>query len=643
MDTTDDIVAVEAEYAALRRDPRRPLSRFVAVSLAYGRMLAEPDPAQAAEVYALALDTLHDPPAPAEAGVVLDLIRALRPVAEQLDLADAELDAIERERRLLDHELIPSEPGGREALCRRAAAIHFAKGHVAEGFDELMNGLRSSGLDGLDGLATDLVLAVRRRRVPSEMLAGLENMWVELRRRHFDGNWPLWCLTALGALRLDADDVLTAQMYVRRAESILGHLDRPVAGALVGGWVALAAEDFQRAHDRFRFASNAADTDDRMRLLASAGLGESLICLGRADEARGPLAEAISYDIGDPSSVARCHELLAEIAAAEGRHADAYAHLQMTRRLEQIASGGAPPVTRLQADDELLSDGASDVTDVVDLRDRPIDLAALDDSEPGAASKANPKPTPAQLVIEGLRNGWFDLQFQAIVDNANHRPGAAEGLLLLQHPDLGVLTFDDLVNSDLDREVAAELCLWTIARAAEVLARWNTGGSSFAVVVKIADVQLTPALPLIVRTALARTGARAELLTVEIGCEVADSLDPTRAALLDDVRATGARVGISGFGSDLRSMDTLLRLPVDVVKLDPRLMGGDGVDSFGRRAVETVVALARTFGFQVIAAGIETEQQYDLQRHLGCDGAQGFRLVPPAPEPEFVEQLLHVA
>ena len=60
-------------------------SRFVEVSLAYGRMLAEPDPQSAAEVYGLALDTLHDPPAEAEVDIAIDLIRALRPVASDED------------------------------------------------------------------------------------------------------------------------------------------------------------------------------------------------------------------------------------------------------------------------------------------------------------------------------------------------------------------------------------------------------------------------------------------------------------------------------------------------------------------------------------------------------------------------------
>ena len=86
MDTTDAIVATEAEYELLLNDPRRPLSRFVEVSLGYGRMLAEPDPQRAVEVLSLALETLKDPPAPAEADTALELIRVQ---AEELSLVSA--------------------------------------------------------------------------------------------------------------------------------------------------------------------------------------------------------------------------------------------------------------------------------------------------------------------------------------------------------------------------------------------------------------------------------------------------------------------------------------------------------------------------------------------------------------------------
>ncbi len=641
MDTTHDIVAAEADYSALLNDPRRPLSRFVEASLTYGRMLAGPDPHRAAEVLSLALETLHDPPAEAEAAVAIDVIRTLRPVAAELGLAEIELDAIRRERRLIDLGLATSGPGGREALCRRAASVRFAADENGAAFGELMDGLRSCTSDGLNDLATDLVLAVRRRHVPDDLMADLESMWVELRRHRFDGNWPLWCLTALGALRLDADDVMTAQMYVRRAESILGHLDRPVAGVLVGGWVALAAGDFGRAHDRFTFAANAASPDERVRLLAAAGLGEALVCLGRAEEARAPLAEAIAYDVGDPFSVGRSHELLAEIAAADGRHAEAYRHLQMTRRLEQTGRSAVTTVPAVVP--AVVPAAVSGESDVVDLRDAPGSLPVPEPESVPAVVDLGPAATAARLVSDGLAEGRFRLAFQEIHDNSAHRAGAAEALLRLADPDGGTLQPSDFLDDLADADVAARLCAWTIDQACETSVRWNTGGRSFAVVVNVSPLQLTPALPLMVRQALARTGARPDLLTLELDGSSAADVGAADVSILTDVRATGARIGIDRFGGEFRSIDTLLRLPIDVVKLDRSVFGSGTLQPLERRMVDTVVALARAFGFEVIATGIEHAAQFELQQQFGCHGAQGFLLGRPVAESEFRARLADVA
>jgi EAL domain-containing protein (putative c-di-GMP-specific phosphodiesterase class I) len=212
----------------------------------------------------------------------------------------------------------------------------------------------------------------------------------------------------------------------------------------------------------------------------------------------------------------------------------------------------------------------------------------------------------------------------------------------MNHPDHGVLRPEQFLPGLTDRQIAEELCLWTVTRACEALARWNAGGAVFAVVVNVSEAQLTPALPVVVRTALARSGARADLLTLEVDGSSAGRIDADQIGVLNEVRATGARIGIDRFGSEFRSIDTLLKLPVDVVKFDRSVFGGGALQPLERRMVDTVVALARAFGFEVIATGIETPAQLDLQEQFGCHGAQGYLLGMPVPEPEF-RQLLNVA
>lgn len=164
-----------------------------------------------------------------------------------------------------------------------------------------------------------------------------------------------------------------------------------------------------------------------------------------------------------------------------------------------------------------------------------------------------------------------------------------------------------------------------------------------AVVVNVSEAQLTPALPVIVRTALARSGAPADLLTIEVDGAAAGRIGPHQIDLLNEVRSTGCRVGIDRFGGEFRSIDTLLRLPVDVVKLDRSVFGGGVLQPLERRMVDTVVALAKAFGFEVVATGIENEAQFALQHEFGCHGAQGYLLGSPAPEHEVAARLVGAA
>ncbi|MEZ5321012.1 MAG: EAL domain-containing protein [Microthrixaceae bacterium] len=281
----------------------------------------------------MALDTIHDPPDPTEVEAATDLVRELHRVAASIGMAEVELECIGRERRLLDMAG-PPPVGRREELCRRAAAVRFDRGQVVEGFGELMAGIRGADPDSLDAVATDVIVALQRHRLDAHTASDLEAAWVDLRQRELQAPWPMWCLTVLGALRLVAGDLVTARTYLRRADRVLGARPRPIACDLVAGRVAIESGDPERAYEHFRVAVEGHSPDDRVRLMAEAGLGEALVELGHTEHARQPLAEAISFEVGDPMSLARCHELLARIAAGDERFREAYEHLRITRRLE---------------------------------------------------------------------------------------------------------------------------------------------------------------------------------------------------------------------------------------------------------------------------------------------------------------------
>jgi len=106
------------------------------------------------------------------------------------------------------------------------------------------------------------------------------------------------------------------------------------------------------------------------------------------------------------------------------------------------------------------------------------------------------------------------------------------------------------------------------------------------------------------------------------------------------MQAMGARFAIDDFGSGYSSLDQLLSLPIDAVKLDLHLIGKLGVDPRQAALVRSIHDLASVIGQSVIVEGVETVTQLDELRTIGASHAQGYYLCRPVPVNDLAE---HVA
>ena len=91
----------------------------------------------------------------------------------------------------------------------------------------------------------------------------------------------------------------------------------------------------------------------------------------------------------------------------------------------------------------------------------------------------------------------------------------------------------------------------------------------------------------------------------------------------------GVSLAVDEFGSGAVSVDTLARLPVRRIKLDARLVAGIADNAHDKAAVQASVGLAKVLGVQVVAMGVENEEQLERLRWWGCDAYQGFLFSAP--------------
>jgi EAL domain-containing protein (putative c-di-GMP-specific phosphodiesterase class I) len=106
----------------------------------------------------------------------------------------------------------------------------------------------------------------------------------------------------------------------------------------------------------------------------------------------------------------------------------------------------------------------------------------------------------------------------------------------------------------------------------------------------------------------------------------------TAAALLAELRRGGLRVAIDDFGTGYSSLAYLKALPLDYLKIDKRLVEDIGGSARDQVVVRSVIDMARSLGLEVIAEGVETEEQLALLAREGCQIYQGFLCAPPVDE-----------
>ncbi len=110
-------------------------------------------------------------------------------------------------------------------------------------------------------------------------------------------------------------------------------------------------------------------------------------------------------------------------------------------------------------------------------------------------------------------------------------------------------------------------------------------------------------------------------------------------AALDELKRMGVCISIDDFGTGYSSLAYLKRLPADTLKIDKSFVRALGEDVEDTAIVQMIIDLAHTLGMEVIAEGVESEEQAEEPKEMGCDLGQGYHLAKPLP-PEDVPGFL---
>lgn len=252
----------------------------------------------------------------------------------------------------------------------------------------------------------------------------------------------------------------------------------------------------------------------------------------------------------------------------------------------------------------------------------------------------------SQLVDDlraAIKNDGLMLHYQPVVELATGRVEGVEALVRWNHPTRGFIMPDEFIPLAEDAGLISELGLWVLRTAVHQLRAWIDAAlveTRFSVRINISATDLQ-SLQFIedVRQVLKETGVKPEQVVLEL-TEVAivkgNELDRYS---LGGLRGLGVGIEIDDFGTGYSSISYLRRLPVDRVKVDRSLISGLDTDPSQPALVAAVLQLVRACGLEAVWEGVETAEQAEILRGLGCLSAQGYYFSRPLP-PEQIPALL---
>jgi diguanylate cyclase (GGDEF)-like protein len=232
------------------------------------------------------------------------------------------------------------------------------------------------------------------------------------------------------------------------------------------------------------------------------------------------------------------------------------------------------------------------------------------------------------------------LHYQPIVDLATGQTVAVEALVRWQHPERGMVPPLDFIPIAEETGLIVPIGRWVLNQACQDMAAWRERHPDRPLYshVNVSVNQMQSILD-DTRRALATTGAAPSSIVLEITESVMVHDTDTVVACLKELKALGVRLSLDDFGTGYSSLSYLRRLPIDLLKIDKAFVSGIAGDAEESSLGRAVVHIAKTLDLETAAEGIETTEELDVLRSLGCRFGQGFLFSRPVPLAEL-EQLL---
>lgn len=235
----------------------------------------------------------------------------------------------------------------------------------------------------------------------------------------------------------------------------------------------------------------------------------------------------------------------------------------------------------------------------------------------------------------------FELYFQPQYEVESLEIVGFEALLRWRHPQRGLLAPDSFMDVAESSGLILSIGDWVMRAACSQVCHWQQRyGCAYRVAINLSALQFNQNyLPQRIKETLEQTGLPAETLEIEI-TETAMLKDIAETIpLLFSLKQAGVRLAIDDFGTGYSSMTYLKNFPIDTLKIDRSFVEEIVFNPKDAAIAKTIVQLADNLQLSTIAEGVETREQADMLKNMGCEEFQGFYFSRPQP-PIEIEAML---
>lgn len=257
--------------------------------------------------------------------------------------------------------------------------------------------------------------------------------------------------------------------------------------------------------------------------------------------------------------------------------------------------------------------------------------------EKGTEDQVRGKAELVSALFQALKDQQFELHYQPQVDVKHNGIVGVEALIRWRHPERGVISPAEFIPLAEETGLIVDLGYWILDSACQQLARWSDAGlSDLTLAVNLSSLQVQqPDFGDNLVQVIERYGIDPTKLELELTESIIMRNAEETIKTLDHFHQLGIKISVDDFGTGYSSLSYLKRLPLDKLKIDRSFVRDICTVPDDALICRTIISMAHNLNMQVIAEGVEYQEQLSLLKDYGCELYQGYLFAKPLPIDEI--------